>query len=577
MKNQSIIFVCPTIWLLIVVLASPALGQVEVTQLIDGDVRVHVSAPPLDDRPCRVILFATPNGNTLEATLGCQMAPGLEWHFDIQHIAAQTKWLQKHSAERLVLVVAQATDLSWPAYRARRTDANARIRALVDAWRVRFGGPNSKMTLTGHSGGGSFIFGAIEGGAEIPEYIDRIAPLDANYAFDNALHSAKLVRWLDGDAARRLVVVVYDDREITLDGKKVVGPDGGTFRATERMAKAFAPHFDLHENAAGDFTIRTGLDGRVRLVVHRNPLNRILHTVLVGEMNGLIFAQAVDAKTPVTEVPQEPRKYGELIPAEPQAAEYGARDWSDEERAALPLPRLPERPANPPDGRAVCDEVATLPLADREARFERELLAGNFPESLRNWRRVELPSGVVLAVLPDWLAVGSDTNSVHTPLTPMTAQRIANAWDCLLPTPLMVDAIDAAAAVHVTPQPFGEPREAVATFVASSTAIQAARGPQGVGLLLTGGKKDVVLSARLAARPNRVAIYGWRQLNGESIQPLTTVHVNLYVDYSHGIRLVANQALLDGEPLSLTALLADPARCRLVSNEGVVRLRTDAN
>ncbi len=182
--------------------------------------------------------------------------------------------------------------------------------ALVDAWRVRFGGPNARMTLTGHSGGGSFIFGAIEGGAEIPEYIDRIAPLDANYAFDDALHTAKLVRWLNGDSVRKLVVVAYDDREILYEGKKVVGPDGGTFCATERMAKAFAPHFDLTETAVGDFTIRTALDGRVRLVVHQNPLNKILHTALVGEMNGLIYVQSVDAGTAATEVPRGPRVWG---------------------------------------------------------------------------------------------------------------------------------------------------------------------------------------------------------------------------------------------------------------------------
>ncbi len=91
-----------------------------------------------------------------------------------------------------------------------------------------------------------------------------------------------------------------------------------------------------------------------------------------------------------------------------------------------------------------------------------------------------------------------------------------------------------------------------------------------MGLLLTGGKKDVVLSAKLAERPNRVAIYGWRQQSGEPIQPLTTVHVNSYVDYSHGIRLIAEQALYQGEIVSLTKLLTDPARCELVSNEGVV-------
>jgi hypothetical protein len=557
-------------WLVVVLLAPQSRAQLELTQLIDGDVRVYVSAPAVDERPCRVIVYATPNGNTLEQTLGSRMAPGLDWHYDIQHIAAQTKWLQQRSAERLVLVVAQAIDLSWPAYRARRPDANARIRALVDAWRLRFGGPNARMTLTGHSGGGSFIFGVIEGGAEIPECIDRIAPLDANYAFDDALHTAKLVRWLKGDVARQLVVLAYDDREITLDGKKVVGPDGGTFRATDRMAKAFASHFPLTESAVGDFTVRAAHGGRVRLLVHQNPLNKILHTALVGEMNGLIFAQTVSAKTPATEVPQPPRRYEQFMPAQPQAADYGARDWSAAERAALPFPQLPGRPADALGGRAVCDEVASAPLTEREARFERELLAGNFPQSLRIWRRVELPSGVTLAVLPDWLSVGSDADAVHTPLTPATAQRIADAWGCIMPTPLMVDAIDVAAAVHVTPQPFGEPREAVATFVASSEAIQAARGSHGVGLLLTGGKKDVVLNAKLAKRPNRVAIYGWRQLSGEPIQPLTTVHVSSYVDYSHGIRLVAEHALLEGEPVSLAQLLTDPQRCALVSNEGVI-------
>ena len=39
--------------------------------------------------------------------------------------------------------------------------------------------------------------------------------------------------------SRRLIVLAYDDREIMLDGKKVVGPDGGTFRATGRMRDAF--------------------------------------------------------------------------------------------------------------------------------------------------------------------------------------------------------------------------------------------------------------------------------------------------------------------------------------------------
>ena len=32
----------------------------------------------------------------------------------------------------------------------------------------------------------------------------------------------------------------------------------------------------------------TGLDGRIHFYVHPNPENKILHTALVGEMNGLV-------------------------------------------------------------------------------------------------------------------------------------------------------------------------------------------------------------------------------------------------------------------------------------------------
>lgn len=41
--------------------------------------------------------------------------------------------------------------------------------------------------------------------------------------------------WLRRNAQNRLVVLAYDDREIMLDGKKVVSDSGGTWRATQRM------------------------------------------------------------------------------------------------------------------------------------------------------------------------------------------------------------------------------------------------------------------------------------------------------------------------------------------------------
>ncbi|MBD0375804.1 MAG: hypothetical protein ICV51_09270 [Flavisolibacter sp.] len=67
--------------------------------------------------------------------------------------------------------------------------------------------------------------------------------------------------------------------------------------------------------------------------------------------------------------------------------------------------------------------------------------------------------------------------------------------------------------------------------------------------LIAGIKKDIVITGKLLhdPKPNRVAIYGWHKLDGNPIQPLYTGHVNWYVDYSHGIRLVYRKLLCDEE------------------------------
>ena len=63
--------------------------------------------------------------------------------------------------------------------------------------------------------------------------------------------------------------------------------------------------------------------------------------------------------------------------------------------------------------------------------------------------------------------------------------------------------------------------------------------------LVSGHKKDIVLSNRLKRKPHRIAIYGWRSWNDRRIQPLSIVHGKRYVDYSHGVRLVSKNALVD--------------------------------
>src|SRR6516225_1821885 len=60
-------------------------------QWLGEGIRVLVNAPGDFDRrkPTRLLFFATPNGNSLEQTMGCITAGTTDWRFDTQHIAAQ--------------------------------------------------------------------------------------------------------------------------------------------------------------------------------------------------------------------------------------------------------------------------------------------------------------------------------------------------------------------------------------------------------------------------------------------------------------------------------------------------------
>lgn len=578
--------------------------------IIDLKVRIHVNAP-LDEngrpaRATRLIVFALPNGNTLEQTLGCEMKPGLDWHYDIQHVAAQTRLLRSldpvaaphrdsdaslgetRPRERIVLILAEAPGLSWPSFRKNTPNANARIATLVDDWRRQFGDERTKVTLTGHSGGGSFMSGVIEGNQEIPNYIDRIAFLDANYSFDAALHAQKIANWLKVDSVRRFIIVCYDDREIMLNGKKVVGPDGGTYRATERTRAALGKVFELSESIHEPFHETTGLDGRIRFYSHPNPENKILHTVLVGEINGLVHIAALGT-------PHEgkwgtfggPRAYTKFIQREPTPAVAATKsgrvdrpsDKSAEELPTFKMPHLPPTPANAIGGAAFAKQIAPLSLKEREAAILREITSGNFPDFLRTFKRVKIrgrlkvgnnepEATATIDIMPDYLAVGSDADFVRLPMTPQTAQKIANRFGCTLPTRKLVDAIDAQAELKLLPQPMTEAREAVATFAEHNRIIERQRAGKPLGLLTTGIKKDIVLSPRIFEKPNRLAIYGWRQLDGKPIQPLSIVHWDQYVDYSHGVRLVRDMLDADGGKLRITEWLADPARADFVSDEG---------
>src|SRR5207253_2851968 len=75
----------------------------------------------------------------------------------------------------------------------------------------------------------------------------------------------------------------------------------------------------------------------------------------------------------------------------------------------------------------------------------------------------------------DYLGVGSAGDFVRMPMTPMTAQRLAEKWGCVLPTRKLVDAIYREAKVKVEPRPMTEKREAVGTFATHNEIIEQQR------------------------------------------------------------------------------------------------------
>jgi len=270
----------------------------------DPNVSVLINAPAAarfdPNKPTRLVIYALPNGNTIAQTIGREWAEGVDWHFFIQHIGAQTRLLRNSLPdENLVVAYVEAGGRSWPAWRSKHPDNGALIARLVDSLREPFG-PQATVELTCHSGGGSFIFGFVNHAEEIPDWVERIVFLDANYGYsDNDQHGDKFVRWLEASSRHYLGVYCYDDRRIRVDGKLVVGPTGGTYRRTQTMLERFRQDLTLHEDTHPNYCRYRGLDGRLDVIVVDNPQDKILHTVLVernGFIHGLTFGTAQDER-----------------------------------------------------------------------------------------------------------------------------------------------------------------------------------------------------------------------------------------------------------------------------------------
>ncbi len=529
------------------------------------DIRIQINAPANFDpaKPTGIALFALPNGNTIEQTVGKVLTTGNDWHYNIQHIGAQTRFVRQLEMEyNLITVYLEARQLSWPTWKAANINYAELIKKTVEYLVSYFSEYDPFVILTGHSGGGRFIFSFLDAYDSIPAYVKRICFLDSNYGYEHS-YGDKMITWLQASTDNFVSVLAYNDSVALYNGQPIVSATGGTWYRSRIMQKYLAQTLNFTSEENDEFIRHTALDGRIKFLLKKNPTQAILHTVQV-ERNGFIH-------TMLTGTALEDSNY----------TYYGDRCYSDLIQTDILMPPNVQIPLRDPaalTGSEFMDSVKDLDFNAREAAILNEFLTGNLPYFMRDLVQLEYTANDVngtshqiqYRVMPFYLAVGSDSNYCRVPMGPITAQKIADFYGTCLPTRKLVNNIYVNTAVKLAPvtyYPVGNENEQVEKFILHNTAIeeQFATAGGSLGQLTGGTKKDVVLSNKIT--DGYVVIYGWHQLNGAPIQPLYSGHYNYYVDYSHGIRFIDSQISIDGNPAEVATVLKNALNYTLLSDE----------
>ncbi len=244
---------------------------------------------------------------------------------------------------------------------------------------------------------------------------------------------------------------------------------------------------------------------------------------------------------------------------------------------------IPERDENAITGTEFVNQVINLSLTDREKRVAKEILSGNVPAFSRKLRPLKINQiingenyEIIFFTVCDYMAIGSDTDYLYIPMTPSTAQYLADNMNCLLPTKKIVDVIYAQAETKLKPQPIppSDKMTTIPVFKQHTDSIK-----QQIGLnrssnnIIAGHKKDIIISNKIYSSDRnyeRVVIYGWHLSVNNPIQPVYNGHIAEYADYSHGVRLISKTAVVNGDSVQVEDILKDSNLSKLLSSEGVI-------
>lgn len=259
--------------------------------LMKDSVKVTIDKPANFSKHKKTIItfFALPNGNTTEQTMGKKLKEGDDWHFDIQHIRAQTKFIRNQlQKENFVVIYLENNYKSWPAWKQHHSEYRSLIPHIIDTLVPLVGAKKVDIYLNGHSGGGSFVFGYIAAVEKIPSTIKRISFLDSDYGYDSSYYP-KFRHWLKTVKGSSLNVFAYNDSVALLNGKTFVTATGGTWHRSRLFLNDLRADFSFQKIRDDSLVIYKSNDQAIQFFFKTNPDQKIFHTVQV-ELNGFIHS-----------------------------------------------------------------------------------------------------------------------------------------------------------------------------------------------------------------------------------------------------------------------------------------------
>jgi hypothetical protein len=288
MRYFSILLITACLW-------QPAFAQTTKDSVVSftmgGDVTVTIDLPAVlrKRHNTTIVFFALPNGNTTAQTMGKQLKEGDDWHYDIQHIRAQTKFVRHQwKQENVVVVYLENKYKAWPQWKTQHPDFKEVIQHITDSVYKLVPAAHKAIYLNGHSGGGRFVFSYLDGVNTIPATVQRISFLDSDYGYDST-YTGKLVTWLTNNPKACLNVFAYNDSVVVYNGKPLVSPTGGTWYRSWLMLRDLSAHFAFKEVRNDSLIVYKSADERIQFFLKTNPEGKIFHTVQV-ELNGFIHS-----------------------------------------------------------------------------------------------------------------------------------------------------------------------------------------------------------------------------------------------------------------------------------------------